>query len=55
MEGGRLAILPPSKFEAYSGKTKGRMETLGFQGWTALSTEERVKDKRRQGRVTEVL
>lgn len=50
----------PSKFGAYSGKTKGRMETLGFQGWTEegrpdLSTEERVKVTRRLGWVTEVL
>lgn len=53
-------MVPPSKFGAYSGKTKGRMETLGLQGWTTeermdLSTEERVKDNRRLGWVTEVL
>lgn len=49
-----LATLPPSKSGAYSGKTKGKMETLGFQDWTKeermdLSTERRVKDKRRPG------
>lgn len=53
-------MFPPSKFGAYSGKTKGRMETLGLQGWTRekradLSPEKRVKDHRRPGWVTEML
>lgn len=52
-------MFPPSKFGAYSGKTKGRMETLGLQGWTREkgtepSPEERVKN-RGLGWVTEML